>query len=304
VGQASYRIPAVLGRQLQEVTLTDQDWAILQSRFGIAPPDDDEGERWLPRSALLDLEVSLGRNIWLRRDANPELALQFTGNMRVTKGAGDNEILLQGNVESIPGRSYVEEFGRRFTLEEGVVTFRGPVSRTSLQVAAEYRVPTSPDQDPVTIRLDVTGGLDELELALSSEPSLSNTDIVSYLATGRPASTAFSGDGSGGLGADILASRLSGSLEQLARNEVGLDVLQIQQDGLQGTSLVAGKYVNPRLFLGFRQGVTFQADDGRSFTEGLTSQAEVEYAALDWLVLNVQGGTSAIRFFLEATYGW
>lgn len=303
VGQASYRIPAVLGRQLREVTLTDEDWAILQSRFGIIRPDE-EGERWFPRSALLDLDISLGRNIWLRRDANPELALQFTGEMQIVKGAEDQAIQLRGNVESIPGRSYVEEFGRRFTLEEGVVTFRGPVSRTLLQVAAEYKVPTSPDEDPVTIRLDVTGGLDELELALSSEPSLSNGDIVSYLATGRPTSSAFSGDGSGSLGADILATRLSGSLEQIAQEEVGLDVLQIQQDGLQGTSLVAGKYVNPRLFLGFRQGVTFQADDGRSFTEGLNSQAEVEYTALDWLVLNVQGGTSAIRFFLEATYGW
>ena len=128
--------------------------------------------------------------------------------------------------------------------------------------------------------------------------------MVSYLATGSPASTAFSGDGSGSFGADIIASRLSGSLEQFAQEEVGLDVLQIQQEGLHGTSLVAGKYVNPRLFLGFRQGVTYQADDGRSFTDGLTSQAEVEYAALNWLVVNIQGGTSAIRFFLEGTYGW
>ena len=149
------------------------------------------------------------------------------------------------------------------------------------------------------------GWVDRLELILSSEPSLSNGDIVSYLATGRPASSAFSGNGTGStFGTDILASQLTGSLEQFAKEEAGLDVLRIQQEGLHGTSLTAGKYVNPRLFLGFRQGVTYQADEGRSFSDGLTSQAEVEYTALDWLVLDIQGGTSAIRFFLEATYGW
>ena len=182
----------------------------------------------------------------------------------------------------------------------------GPRSTEELAATGRYRVPNTGDGDPVTIRISVTGGTDDLAITLGSEPTLDNADIVSYLATGRPANTAFSGESTSArdIGIDLVASQLTGSLERFAQREVGLDVVQIQQDGLQGTTLVAGKYVTPRLFVGFRQGMVFQPEDGHSFSEGLSAEAEAEYQALEWLILSVRGGTSAIRVFLEGSYGW
>ena len=308
VAEASYRLEtARQGENVAAVTLTDEDWAILQSRFGIARPEDREASRWIPRDAILDLSVSLGRDIWLRKDFAPEMAIQFTGDFTATKATDQEELQLRGEIEAITQRSYVEEFGRRFDIVEGTVRLNGPVSEARLAATGRYRVPNTGDGDPVTIRISVTGGTDDLAISLGSEPTLDNADIVSYLATGRPANTAFSGESSTSardIGIDLVASQLTGSLERFAQQEVGLDVVQIQQDGLQGTTLVAGKYVTPRLFVGFRQGMVFQPEDGHSFSEGLSAEAEAEYQALEWLVMSIRGGTSAIRVFLEGSYGW
>ncbi|HSM05832.1 MAG TPA: translocation/assembly module TamB domain-containing protein [Longimicrobiales bacterium] len=308
VVEGSFRLPeSRLGGNVAAVTLTDEDWAILQTRFGIARPDPREASRWIPRDAVLDLSVTLGRDIWLRKDDAPEMAIQFTGEFSAAKESDEAELQLDGEIQAITQRSYVEEFGRRFDITEGSVRLDGPVRATRLAATARYRVPTrGDDEDQVNIRLSVEGVMDDLALSLDSEPSMDNADIVSYLATGRPANTAFSGESTSArdLGIEIVTSQITGSLERFAQQQVGLDVIEIQQDGLQGTTLLAGKYVTPRLFVGFRQGMVFQPEDGHSFSKGLSADAEAEYQALDWLVASVRGGTSSIRVFLEGSYGW
>lgn len=309
VVEADLRLDEGLGGgSVEDVTLSDEDWATLQTRFGIPRPEEVERASPLLTQSALDLSVALGRDIWLRQEVNPEMAVQFTGDVSVSKESGEETPRLRGEVEAIPQRSYLEQFGRRFQLEDGTVFLRGAPEETEVQLTSVYQVPPRDgDASQVSIRLALTGEVGRLSLALSSTPSMENSDIVSYLATGRPASSAFSGDGGGGsvtdIGRDVVASQLTGLVEQFAMEDVGLDVVEIQRDGLEGATLVAGQYVTPELFLGFRQPMTFGQADGSGARPGQT-EAEVEWRALRWLLLNLETGGDAFRFFLEGSIGY
>ena len=93
-------------------------------------------------------------------------------------------------------------------------------------------------------------------------------------------------------------------LEGLASEAVELDVVEVQVDPVQGTVLIAGRYVSPDLYLGFRQPVTFGQDNNRTRTQNQESEFELEYRWFRWLTMNVQGGASELRLFLKARYAY
>ncbi|MEJ2205278.1 MAG: translocation/assembly module TamB domain-containing protein, partial [Gemmatimonadota bacterium] len=301
---------ALGGADVEDVTLTATDWATLQTRFGIPPPQETEAPAHALEATELDLSVELGRDIWLRQEVNPELAVQFTGDVAVRKSADSDDVRLRGRLEAVPQRSYMEQFGRRFKLEEGSVLLRGAPEDTRVQLTSVYEVPPrNGDASEVDIRLALAGDVGNMSLTLSSDPPMENVDIVSYLATGRPASSALSGgegrDGSSftDLGTEVVASRLTSLVERFAMNDVGLDVVEIRREGLDEATLVAGRYVTPELFLGFRQPVSFGRTDDAPVGPG-SSEAEIEWRALRWLLLNLQTGGQAFRFFLEGSLGF
>ncbi len=80
---------------------------------------------------------------------------------------------------------------------------------------------------------------------------------------------------------------------------MGLDVVEIRREGFRQATLVAGKYVSPRLYVGFAQPIALQDGDGRSFGNEAQSELELEYEALRWLILNLEGSGSSIRFYLR-----
>ena len=117
--------------------------------------------------------------------------IQLTGSVDIRKTAGD-ELQLFGTVQSLAERSYFEQFGRRFSLTQGSVTFNGDPLDFRVDAEAQYEVPSfrDPSASEVVITMDVGGTLDSLDLTLGSQPTMENADIISYLATGRPAESA------------------------------------------------------------------------------------------------------------------
>lgn len=310
IPEAVFRLDeAVLGSDAEDVTLSEEDWRVLRTRFGLVPPDDRAPSSSLFRAVALDLSVELGRDLWVRQGANPELQIQFTGDFTTRKESGSDELRLQGELEGIPQRSYVEQFGRRFALEEGTAQLQGAVEDTRLEITSAYEVPPREGTtSEVTIRLTLEGRPGDLGLTLSSTPSMENSDVVSYLATGRPASQAFGSGGDEGtsaaaVGAELVASRLTAAVEEFALQSVGLDVLEIQREGLREATLVAGQYVTPELFLGFRQPVAFGSDEA-SGPSPEDVEAQLEWQAYRWLLLHLETGGSAFRFFLQGSYGY
>ncbi|MFO8175151.1 MAG: translocation/assembly module TamB domain-containing protein, partial [Longimicrobiales bacterium] len=290
---------------VETVPLSEEDYRELARVFGYrrpsSTPDTSPG---LFQNASLELEVDLMRDSWIRQRTNPEMAVQFSGNLSVRKAPGD-PLRLVGQVSAVSERSYVEQFGRRFSLTQGELVFQGAPMATRLDLRAEYEVPSrdNPQAPEVTIALDITGTPEDLRLDLSSSPPLEASDMVSYLAVGRPAGRSMGGGG-GGLtetGGALALGSLSGAVEAYAREQVGLDVVEITTDGLDGVTLLAGRYVSPELYLGIRQPISLQRGSGESSERAADPEIELEFQAIRWLLLNLQaGGRSGVEFFVRS----
>lgn len=297
---------------VMDVELSEEDLEILRERFGYVPGSANED---VPVTDYLtaDLTVELSRDSWLRKRTAPEMAVAFSGEVEVQLRP-QAEPLLRGSVTTIADRGYVQQFGKRFELREGTVTLDGPPDSARVDLSATYTIPshTNPDNAEATIVLSVEGTQDNLVLTLSSEPPMENADIVSYVATGRPAASSLSlGDGGadqageesqGGLaeaGAGIALNQIVGAVERAAQEGVGLDVVEIRRDGIRSATLVAGKYLSPKLYVGFAQPVTRLEGDGLSLGDESESEVEIEYQMLRGLLLNIEGSNSGLRIFLR-----
>ena len=298
---------------LEDVALTAADFEILRERFGYIVVEDDIR----PRTSELvtaDVTVEFSRDSWIRSRATPEMAVAFTGEVDVHLAPGA-EPRLQGTLTTIADRGYIAQFGKRFAPREGTVTLNGPPSEAVLDLSATYTVPShaNPDGAEATIVLGVTGTQEQLSLTLSSEPPMENADIVSYIATGRPAASTFAlgdentattetdapGAGLAETGAGIAVGQILSSIETAAQTGVGLDVVEIRREGIRGATLAAGKYVSPRLYLGIAQPILRRERDALSLGQQAGTEVEIEFLALEGLLLNLEGSASSLSVFLR-----
>lgn len=294
------------GTDAAEVQLTETDIRALEQRFGVRLAEADTTTSDVYTALAIDLDVNIQRDVWLRSRANPEMAIQFTGDLDVQKPSGGN-LQLFGQIEVIPERSYVDQFGRRFSITDGTLTFNGPPEDPELDVAAAYEVDARRSVgNQATITLDISGRLDDLGLMLGSEPQMETTDILSYIAFGRPASAGFAGGGTGGgtggagsnqnaanLATDFALGLGAGQLESFFASEAGLDVVEIEVDQLRGATFTAGKYIDvaglPRpLYVGVSQpvnrGTTTEDASGVDLDP---TQLTLEYELTGWLLVRL-----------------
>jgi translocation and assembly module TamB len=288
---------------LEPVALTEADYAELERRYGITQRGDAEEDESIWDAMALDLAVAgAPSNIWVRRAYEPNLAIEVTGDVRATKAPG-GELHLEGTVDMLTERSFIKEFGQRFDITAGQIRFDGPPRSFRFDVRSTYE----PDED-VEIALEARVTEEELTLTLDSTPELSQEDIISYIAVGRPASEIRQIDevneGATRIGAEVALSRIREGVEDFARRSTGLDVVEIQQDGFHGLTLVAGTYQTRRLYFGFRQPVVFQGNQENEGSGLEDTEGTVEYRVNDWLLANLAGSRSLVRFFLEVSHAY
>jgi translocation and assembly module TamB len=295
--------------QASEVRLTDADVRMMEEAFGhVRPPTAGLPQRLYDASDL-DLDITLKRDNWVRQRITPRLAVAFTGNVHLVKPP-HGEPHLTGRIEPIPGRGYVEQFARSFDITGGEVLLNGAMKDHAVDLQAQYKIPTlsESDESDVTINLDVEGTPEKLKLLLSSEPAMSDAEIVSYIATGRaPVGVASTGTTTGGeanLARDIGLAQITNLAGAAAQGAVGLDVLTVRYDALQGATLVAGRYLDPELYVGFRQPLQYKDAGSPTSTSNARTSFELEYAIEQWLVLNLQGETAKLRSFLRARHAY
>ncbi|ARA93084.1 hypothetical protein AWN76_007865 [Rhodothermaceae bacterium RA] len=299
----------------EEVTLTEADLQMLERRFGVRVTEEDTTTFDFYEALSMALSVRLERDIWLRSTENPEMYIQFTGDLDVQKAPYGEEQAF-GSIEVIPERSVIRQFGKEFSITSGTLTFNGPVTDPLLDIDAEYRVPSRENPgDPVIITLSVEGRLDNLDIEPGSEnpPNMELTDIVSYLVFGRPASESFllGGSGAGGnqnvgeIGVGIALGQVAALLESTLGQELGLDVIEIEQDGLRGTKITAGSYYSIRglpnpVFLAISQPISFSSSNATETGSGSAIQqteVTIEYELAEGLLARISRRRS-IRFNL------
>ncbi|HKV51080.1 MAG TPA: translocation/assembly module TamB domain-containing protein [Gemmatimonadaceae bacterium] len=302
------------GGSTQPVTLTEAELRSIAARFGeeAVEPGGTQATTFFDKLAL-DLKVTTDRDAWVRRRANPQLQVELSGTVEARKDPR-GPLRLYGTLEPVEGRSFVAQFGRRFTVNEGTLTFNGPPQRMRMDIKTQYVVPSTgdPNAAEVTINLDVSGTPDRIRLVLGSDPQMSNSDIISYIATGHPEGAGLGlGIGSSGssslamqAGTSVAVNQLQGIVQGIGQDKLQLDVIEIRQDAVHGATLVAGRYVSSRVYVGFAQPLGFGQTTTDLTNQNSYPEAQVEYNAFKWLLMRLEGGVSDMRFLLRSRYSY
>jgi translocation and assembly module TamB len=174
---------------------------------------------------------------------------QLNGRLQILKTRQD--IVAQGVLNIVNG--VYKAYGQNLTIERGRLLFNGPMDNPGLDIRAVREV-----EEEATVGIELSGTLQKPESTLFSNPTLSQTDILSYLLTGRPLSALTGGEsnlvlqavtGLGVLGGDSLAQQIG--------NKLGLDSvgLNAKNGDYQQSELALGKRLGSKLYVKYIVGL-------------------------------------------------
>ena len=152
---------------------------------------------------------------------------------------------------NIPEGRY-RAYGQRLDVEHGRLIFSGgPPGNPGLDVRAVRHI------NNITAGLKLRGNLNKPQVELFSIPAMGQTETLAYLMLGRPLDKASSEDGNMMVQA-ALALGLTGG-DRIARalgSRFGLDDVRVESnDSGDQASLVMGRYLSPRLYVGYGVGL-------------------------------------------------
>jgi autotransporter translocation and assembly factor TamB len=217
------------------------------------PPPPEGGAKPLD----LDLSITGSQGIWLRNaDADIELKIENL-NVRMQQ----NVLFLSGRLETIRGEYRFAD--RRFDITEGQLTFtNAAVINPELNLSAQTELN---DEKRTRVFLKVSGSALQPKLSFTSEPSMSEQDILTMISVGMK----LEGEDNGDLteqvinrGADYLSNMLGGMIQK----KTGLvDVVKMKTYTGQekGAEVTLGKYVTRNVFVSYTRG--FAADLSEEF---------------------------------------
>ncbi|HEX5386829.1 MAG TPA: translocation/assembly module TamB domain-containing protein [Gemmatimonadales bacterium] len=220
--------------------------------------------RFLDSLRVDSLRLDMGNGVFLRSN---EANIQLTGQLTLNKVR--REYRPAGTLEAVRGiyTLKIPPITRDFTVDHGTVRYFGtPDLNAELDIAAEHTV-RSRQGDEIPITAHITGTLRAPQLSLESTAAgqLSETDLLSYLVTGVPASEAatFGQQQALSLAQSYLASAASSELERALISDLGvpIDYVEIQPGLAQVgggaaslTRLAFGWRIGPKTFVTLNAG--------------------------------------------------
>jgi len=256
---------------------------------------------------LMDVEFSVSRGTWVRNeDAN--VGAYTDDPLSVHIDHAHEALVVNGTINSDVGE--YRFLGKRFSLTKGVATFIGSTTiNPDISANAQYSLGSVPGREALAITVTISGNLDSLHLALSSnqQPPLSQSDLLQYLAFGSSASgiaqsssssslTSASSGGALGTAGPFVANQVAAQAVGVLVNQVSgdlarainADVLDITvannyvdiaqnknnaaQTFFQNTQLEFGKYFTPRTFVSLQASVAPGASVIHRITPSLSMQ--------------------------------
>ena len=204
------------------------------------------------RKMQVALSVDLGSKLRLRGRG---IDTHLRGALKVATPNGRPYIT--GSVSTVDG-TYAA-YGQKLVIERGSISFTGPVDNPRLDIQAmRPQSPTASASD-VKVGVLITGTAQDPRVRLYSEPTMSETEKLSWLVLGR---------GSNGLGgADIgllqtaaaaLLAGEGGSPTDNVISAIGLDELSVRQsDGaVRETIVTVGKQISNKWYVGYERSIT------------------------------------------------
>ena len=203
----------------------------------------------------------------------------FTGRVEGTLLVDDTHALptASGEIKIVDGK--FAAYGTELDISEGRLSFTGgPIDNPLIDVRAERH-----PNDTVTVGLVVEGSVKSPKISLFSQPSMDDSDILSYIILGTPMSGASRQQGQVLANAAASLGLIGG--EKLAKKigeRFGIDKIELQTDqATQDTSLLLGKYLSPDFFIGYAIGIG-----------NAVNSLQIQYKLTDQLMLKTQSGQS------------
>ncbi|MEW8266018.1 MAG: translocation/assembly module TamB domain-containing protein [Candidatus Thiodiazotropha sp.] len=198
---------------------------------------DEETEQEQPDTPLhAEIHLSLGKRVSFDGFG---LRGKFNGGLMIIDEPG-RPVVGRGRLGITDG--VYQAYGQDLKIERGYALFAdSPVDNPGLDVRAVREI------DEITAGIRITGTMKKPKLKLFSTPSMAESDILSYIVTGRPG-----GESSGktaGVLAVMQATGASSVATELGR-QLGLEELRVETgSSLEEAALVAGTYLSPRLYV-------------------------------------------------------
>lgn len=270
--------PAKLKVQVGMGPPSDLEEEVVVMKPGQRPPPMDHQPnslKWTPDGFLgkaeVDLEADLSQGLRVSLDDG---WLEAVGAMRLKKEPM-GPFTYHGVITV--RRGLVLLLGKRFDIRRGKIDFAGRDEPNPI-VDAEVSLKAG----KILAQISVTGDAMNPHVQVSSEPPMSQADILSTIIFGRSAQNLDQGQ-SDQLNAQALAllgQRGAREIGQLLSPQLAPDVVTVYQEAQYGSSLEAGKYLSPDLYLRYRHNLS--SEGGQN--------VGLEYRIYDWLSVESQVG--------------
>lgn len=171
------------------------------------------------------------------------LDARLAGKLRVLRTRQD--VITEGALDVTNGM--YQAYGQSLTIERGRLLFNGPLDNPGLDIRAIREV-----DEELEVGIDLKGTVKQPESTLFATPQQTQSDTLSYLLTGQPASS-LSGDQAGVVMSAIESLGISGgnSLAQRLGGSIGLDELRVQSKtgDVKQSELSMGKRLGAKLYV-------------------------------------------------------
>ncbi len=215
----------------------------------------------------LAVELDMGPNLWLR---SPTLDVELVAEgLDVRMNRALDELVIFGGVD-LPRGTYrfdrIPPYQQALRITGGTIQFVGTDEfNPNLAISAEYRNRTS--DAPVLITVQIGGTLLDTDLQIASNPPMSDTDQLCFLAVGAPCAGSRDTQLGQRLAQEAVLGTLSSGLSSALVGSSGLSYFNLttinsdaRTGGLQGsenlwdtTAVEFGWYASESVFFTFRQ---------------------------------------------------
>jgi translocation and assembly module TamB len=259
-------IPSAL---VQPAKLTGAVRASADARYADETVEEREGRLVVHG----DINIKMGDDV--RVDAFG-LQGRILGGVSTVTQTGEDPVG-RGELSVDDGR--YEAYGQKLGINRGRLLFEAsPLDDPGLDIEARR------DIDAVTVGLNVRGTLQEPRITFFSDPSMPQTQIVSYLLVGKSMDTVASTDtGTINSARSSMAMQGGGLIASQLGHRIGIEEVGVESStdtsGQTNTALVLGKFLSPRLFISY----------GISLTESINT-LKLRYTLSDKWVLKTEAG--------------
>jgi autotransporter translocation and assembly factor TamB len=230
------------------------------------------------------MNITFDRRFFVRNERYLELEIELAGEVDLVKNPNE-DIQMFGSINAVSG--YALPLGKRFELQEGVLTFVGDPANPRLNIRTQYTPPQTKEE--IVIWYIIEGTVEDPVFKYESDPPMELENILSYTLFGKPFYALNSWKqavaGSGGTSAtDVALGLLLDRVEALATQKLGIDVVKIDNTNLggqNGTSITTGWYLSPKVFFAIQSIIAGSTPD---------TSFRLEYLLRDNLELIIQQG--------------